>query len=322
MRFYSAAEVHAALPLPMLADAIARTLSAGANDGVNAPLRHAHSLSTTDSLLLMPAWSNQLLGVKLVTTMSGNQFRGDRVQGNHPHSRHSVNAVYVVFDRASGAPSAVIDGEALTLRRTAAASLLAARYLARPDALNILVIGTGQLAPFMAHAHCAERAVARLWLWGRDRNAAQSLAQRLRDEGLPAIACEDLASTARNAELISCATTATSPLVHGTWLSSGTHLDMVGAFRRGMREVDDAAVARARIFVDTYAGALAEAADLLEPIERGVINRSAVVAELAELVTGAVPGRASRDEITMFKSVGTALEDLAAAGLLLERSQS
>jgi ornithine cyclodeaminase len=305
MRFFSAQEVHAALDFDRLADAIAVTLAAAPV----APLRHAHSLSQTDSLLLMPAWSAHALGVKLVTVMPGN----------HALGRPTVNAIYVLFDRASGAARAVIDGEALTLRRTAAVSLLAARHMARCDAKNALIVGTGTLAPYMAHAHARARPLTRLWIWGRRGEGAQTLAQRLRDESLPAQAVDDLEAAVRGADIISCATTSTQPIVHGAWLSAGTHLDLVGGFRRGMREADDEAVGRARIVVDTYAGALSEAADIVEPLERGVIRRDAVVAELAELVAGR-PGRTGDAEITLFKSVGTAVADLAAAQLLLEQS--
>jgi ornithine cyclodeaminase len=307
MRFFDAGQVHRSLAFPALADAIADMLRARPA----APLRHAHALSADDTLLLMPAWSDGdagALGVKLVTVMPGNRERG----------LGTVNSTYLLFDRASGAPRALIDGDALTLRRTAAASLLAARHLARADAANVLVVGTGRLAPFMARAHCAERAVKRLWIWGRRGEGSQTLAQMLRDEGLPAQAVDDLEQAVRDADIVSCATTATAPIVHGAWLAPGCHLDLVGGFRRSMREADDAAVARARVFVDTYAGALAEAADIVEPIERGVIGRADVLGELAGLVDGTTAGRRSADDITLFKSVGTAIEDLAAARLLLQ----
>jgi ornithine cyclodeaminase len=307
MRFFGAEQVHRALRFGPLADAIAAMLCAHPV----APLRHVHALADGDALLLMPAWSDGAagaLGVKLVTVMPGNRAR----------SLATVNAIYVLFDRAGGEPLAVIDGEALTLARTAAASLLAARHLARADAGNVLVVGTGRLAPYMARAHCHERRVTRLRVWGRNGVGAQTLAQMLRDEGLPAQAADDLEQAVREADIVSCATTATAPLVHGAWLAPGCHLDLVGGFRRGMREADDAAVRRARVYVDTYAGALAEAADIVEPLERGVIERADVLGELRELVSGEVSGRVAADDITLFKSVGTAIEDLAAARLLLE----
>ena len=237
---------------------------------------------------------------------------------NRERGSATVNALYVLFDRDSGEPRAVIDGEAMTLRRTGAASLLAARYLARADAVAVLIVGTGRLARFMAHAHCVSRSVERLSIWGRNANSAASLASMLREEGLPADAAVDLEHAVGESHIVCCATTATAPVVHGAWLAPGTHLDLVGAFKRNMREVDDTAVARSRVYVDTYAGALAEAADLVEPIERGVIKRANVLGELAELVSGAVRGRHEANEITLFKSVGTAIEDLAAARMLVE----
>jgi ornithine cyclodeaminase len=307
MHYFGADEVHQALQLSPLADAIGAMFRAAPS----APLRHAHALSEADALLLMPAWSDgeaAALGVKLVTVLPANRARGVP----------TVHAVYVLFNRATGAPRAVIDGEALTLLRTAAASLLASRYLARPEASRVLVIGTGRLAPYMARAHCAERRVARLALWGRNRGTAQLLAQQLQAEGLPAHAADDLAPEVGAADIVCCATTATVPVVRGQWLRPGCHLDLVGGFRRGMREADDAAVARARVFVDTFAGTLAEAADVIEPIERGVIARAHVLGELADLVQARVAGRVGPDDITLFKSVGTAIEDLAAAKLLVE----
>jgi alanine dehydrogenase len=304
LRFYAADEVHAALAYPRLADALAQAFAGGAQ----VPVRHVHRLSEADTLLLMPAWSSASLGVKLVTVMPGNGARGIG----------TVQAIYLLLDRATGEPLALLDGEALTLRRTAAASALAARYLAREDAQNLLVVGAGRLAPYLACAHHALRpALRRVFIWARDPTKAQTAAQWLRDLGLPAQAAEDLEATAREAHIISCATTATSPVVHGAWLEPGTHLDLVGGFTPAMREVDDAAAARSRIFVDTYAGALAEAGDLLSPLASGAIRRESVVAELADLVRGDRCGRTSAAEITMFKSVGTALEDLCAASLVV-----
>ncbi len=304
VRFYAADEVHGALDYPRLAEALAQAFAAGAT----VPVRHVHKLSNDDTLLLMPAWSSEALGVKLVTVMPGNAARG----------AGTVQAIYVLLDRATGAPRALLDGEALTLRRTAAASALAARYLARDDAQNLLLIGAGKLAPHLACAHYALRPnLRRVFVWARDPAQAQTAAQWLRDQGLPAQTADDLELAMREAQIVSCATTATAPIVHGAWLAPGTHLDLVGGFTPAMREADDAAVARARIVVDTYAGALAEAGDLLTPRASGAIARSQIVAELAQLVRGEVRGRTQAKEITLFKSVGTALEDLAAAALVV-----
>jgi len=315
VRVYSAAEVHAALPWGPLADALQVAFVRGAQ----VPLRHAHALAPTDTLLLMPAWDERLLITKLVTVIPG--------------APSTVEATVMALDRATGHPLAVLDGEALTLRRTAATSALAARHLALPDVDTLLVVGTGRLAAWMARAHVALRpGLKRVLVWGRRFEAALALAGELTAEftaarstdvvveALPtimAVPTEGLEAACREARLISCATTSTEPLMRGAWLTPGTHLDLVGGFKPHMREADDEAVARARIVVDTHAGAGAEAGDLVQPLQRGVITRDAVLGELAELLRGDCVGRRSPQDITLFKSVGTALEDLAAARLVL-----
>ena len=305
LRVYSADEVHAALPWPELADALEAAFVAAATE---TPLRHAHALHGDGTLLLMPAWSSAALGVKVVTVMPGAAALG----------AGTVQASYLLLDRASGVARALIDGDALTLRRTAATSALAARHLARADAKRLLLVGSGRLAPWLARAHVAlNPGLVHVGVWGRNAEATELVVEALRDEGIDAEVAPDLPSAASAADLICCATTSREPLLHGAWLRAGTHLDLVGGFRRDMREADDAAVARARIVVDTYAGALAEAGDLTQPLERGVIAREQVVAELGQLLRGERRGRVAQSDITLFKSVGAALEDLAAAQLVV-----
>ena len=306
MRVFDASQVHAALPWAALADA----LHAAFVRGAEVPLRHVHALSRSDVMLLMPAWDERLIVTKLVTAIPG--------------APSTVCATVLAVDRATGHPVAVLDGEAVTLRRTAATSALAARHLARPEADTVLVVGAGRLAAWMARAHAALRpGLARLLVWGRRGEAATQLAQTLQSEGLPGYAVPEgeLPAAVRCAGIVCCATTAVDPVVYGAWLTPGTHLDLVGGFRHDMREVDDEAVARARIVVDTHAGALAEAGDLLQPLQRGVITNDAIAGDLAGLLRGAFPGRRRDDEITLFKSVGTALEDLTAARLVLQTLQ-
>ena len=303
LRVYSADQVHAALPWPALVEQLARAF----RDGAQAPVRHAHSLGDQDALLLMPAWSASALGVKLVTVMPDNASRG----------ADTVQACYLLLDRGTGQALALLDGEALTLRRTAAASALAARYMARDDSRCLLIVGAGRLAGWMARAHYALRpGIEQVLVWGRRPAAAEALAATLRGEGLPARAAPELESAVRGSDIISCATTATAPLLRGDWLAPGCHLDLVGAFRPDMRETDAAAVLRSRVVVDTYSGALAEAGDLLQAMKDGHITRQHIVAELAELVRGTASGRLNAQDITLFKSVGTALEDLAAAQMV------
>jgi len=193
-------------------------------------------------------------------------------------------------------------------------------HLARRDARRLLVIGTGALAPTMAEAHCAVRSIERVEVWGRQPARAAATAAQLASRGLPACAVDDLDRALGEADIVTCATTASAPIVHGAKLRPGTHVDLVGAFTPRMRETDDEAVRRARVFVDTFAGALKEAGDLVQPLDAGAIERAHVLAELADLCAGRHPGRTRDDEITLFKSVGTALEDLCAARLVGTRS--
>jgi ornithine cyclodeaminase/alanine dehydrogenase-like protein (mu-crystallin family) len=305
--FLSGPRVHAALDWRALVDALREAFRGGAN----APVRASYPVTESgDRLLLMPAWAGENLGVKIVTVFPGNRARGFA----------SVSALYLLMDHATGHPLALIDGEALTLRRTAAASALAATYLARPESKRLLVAGTGALAPYMAAAHCASRPIERVLVWGRSTEHAKATAARLAADGLPAEVCADLAAGLALADMVTCATTAREPIVRGALVRPGTHVDLVGAFTPEMRESDDELVKRAEVFVDTFAGALKEAGDLVQPISAGAIAREHVRGELADLVTGRHPGRVTPEAVTVFKSVGTALEDLCAARLVFDRA--
>ncbi len=303
----SAEQVHAALEWAPLIDALAEAFRAPPE----APTRHAHAMAAHDHLLLMPAWNSARIGIKLVTV----------IPSAPQHGGHTVDATYLLLDRQTGAPVALLDGEALTVRRTAATSALAAQYLAPPDARTLLVVGTGRLAPWMVRAHVAARpALRRVLLWGRDATRAQQLAATLGADGIDVEVARDLAQAVHMADIVSCATTSSTPLVHGAWLSDGTHVDLVGGYTPTMREADDATMARARIVVDSYDGALQEAGDVVQPLASRVIERSDILAELTDVVRGTVTVRNSPREITLFKSVGHALEDLAAATLALSLS--
>ncbi len=301
-----AERVHAALDWPSLVDALRTAFAAGAT----APVRSSYPVTPAgDRLLLMPAWDGAGLGVKIVTVFPGNRERG----------LASVGALYMLMDGTTGHPVALIDGEALTLRRTAASSALASTYLSRPDSRTLVVVGTGALAPYMAAAHCAVRPIGRVLVWGRHADRVERAAASLAARGMPASAILDLDEALAQADIVSCATTAREPIVRGARVRPGTHVDLVGAFTPEMRESDDDLVALAEVFVDTYAGALKEAGDLVQPIAAGRFAPERVRAELAELASGTRPGRRTRDEVTLFKSVGTALEDLCAARLVAER---
>ena len=308
-RIFTAPEIHAGLDYARLVGALEHAFRAA---DVIQPLRQAYSVGSEAApahLLSMPAWrGGDAIGVKLVTVFPENSAKG----------MGAVSAVYVLFDGRDGTPLAIFEGEALTNRRTAAASALASTYLSRPDASTLLIVGAGKLGPHLARAHCAVRPISRILVWGRRADRAAALCEHLRGHGLMAEPVDDLAAATARADIISCATTSTEPLYGEAICAPERILICVGAFTPLMRETDDAAVASASVFVDTYAGALAEAGDLLRAEAAGAWSRDRTCADLHELAAGLKPGRRDPSEITLFKSVGAAIEDLTAARLLLD----
>ena len=315
----SAAEVDHALTFPGLVE----TLRTAFRDGAVQPVRHHHTVERPDgaasTLLLMPAWTDfnaagtsasGHIGVKIVTVSPDNNTIG----------KPAVMGLYLLLNGATGEPEALIDGQRLTQWRTACASALAASYLARDDAARLLVVGAGALSPFLAKAHCAVRPIKTIRIWNRTLANAEIAAEALRKDGLDASAISDLDAALGTADIISSATISTSPLVKGARLKAGAHVDLVGGFTPQMREADDDAIRRARIYVDTRAGATKEAGDIVQPLASGVLQPTAIVADLHELARGEKSGRASADEITLFKSVGAALEDLAAGVAVYRKS--
>jgi ornithine cyclodeaminase len=303
-------EVRARADLPRLIESLERAFRGGAV--VPRRLILAPPGGSGDrQFLVMPGFgSDGSAAVKLATYLPENAGRG----------LPTVQAAIVAFS-PEGTPVAVLDGTMVTRLRTAAASALASKYLSRADSSRLTVVGTGALAPWMAAAHAVVRPIERIDVWGRrpERVAATVDAMReLVGAHVTVDAAAALEDSVRAADIVSCATSSPTPLVAGQWLRPGTFVDLVGSFSPSTREADDDVVRLARIFVDTLDGALAEAGDLIDPIARGVIDRGRIEGELADLVTGRVAGRRTAEEITLFKSVGTALEDLAAAQLILE----
>ena len=328
MQYIDAAEVAARLDRRALIDA----LDAAFREPHEVPVRHHHriepALPTPEraggragTLLIMPAWDHPAaapatnapasdapaaLGIKIVTVFPDNVRRG----------LPSVCASYLLLDASSGEPRAIIEGGELTVRRTAAASALASRYLSSPGASRLVMVGTGRLAPHLIESHALVRRLSQVRIWGRRADRARSLAAALAGRGFSVEATEELEAAARWADIVSCATLSQQPLIHGAWLEAGQHLDLVGAYTREMCETDDDAMARCALYVDTRSGALSESGEIIGAIERGVIGPSAIRAELSDLALG-VFARRHRDEITLFKSVGCALEDLVAAKLVV-----
>lgn len=280
--------------------------------GCSVPLRHSHVIGTEDrgkgTLLLMPAWQDgKRLGVKTVSIYPDNQRRG--LPGLH--------SVFILYDAATGVPLALLDGNVITSRRTAAASALAAKYLSRKDASSMLVVGAGRVASLLPEAYQAVRPIEEVKVWDINAELAASFVDRLGRTGVRAQVASDLEAAVAGADIVSCATLSTAPLIQGAWLKPGTHLDLIGSFTPAMRESDDECFRSSTVFVDTEEAPM-KAGDILEPITRGVFSKSEIAADLAALCRGNHPGRKTQDEITLFKAVGTALEDLAAASLAFD----
>ncbi|MFN3764203.1 MAG: ornithine cyclodeaminase family protein [Aliihoeflea sp.] len=295
---------------PELIDAIEAELKAGR---VTSPERSSIAIPMpgggTSNLLVMPAWvEGESLGVKLVTFFPENGAKG----------LSTINASYALFSGADGRLQAIIEGDELTARRTAAASALAARFLARPDARRLLVVGTGQLSAKVAAAHASVRSYERIEIYGRNTAKAEAVVAALAAEGIDAHATDDLDGAVAAADVISSVTSSTTPLIRGAHVKPGTHVDLIGAFKDDMRESDDALVTTASLFVDFRPGAM-KAGDLAQPLSAGLISEADIRADLAELVAGKHSGRASDEEITFFKSAGFSLLDLAAARLAVRQ---
>ena len=309
MRIIDASTTRRRLPLPALIEALRRLFIAGCH----VPPRHTHRIGggaagESGTLLLMPAWrEGGRLGIKTVTVFPANRSLG----------KPTLHSTYLLVDASTGDPLAQIDGGEITARRTAAASALAASFLARPDASRLLVVGAGRVASLMAAALRAVRPIDRVEVWARDAAASEALAKRLRSDGFDAVATIDLGAAARRADIVSCATLATSPLIDGEWLRPGAHLDLIGGFTPHMRESNPTCFARSRVFVDTEE-AMTKSGDVLEAIAAGAFAASDLQGTLAALCRGSCSGRTGPDEVTLFKSVGTALEDLAAAEMVFD----
>jgi ornithine cyclodeaminase/alanine dehydrogenase-like protein (mu-crystallin family) len=282
MKTFDTDQTRAALRFDLLIPALECAFAAGAE----VPPRHVHTLNG-GTVLIMPAWQGRYLGIKTINVFPANAARG----------LPGLFATYMLYDATSGEPLAQIDGNEITARRTAAASALAAAKLVRRDARRLLVLGRGRVGRLLPEAYRSVLSLDRVTVWHRGAGI-------------------DLERAVRDADIVSCATLSEEPLVRGEWLQPGSHLDLIGSFTPQMREADDACFAGAAIYVDTEE-ALAKSGDLLGPMSRGVFTAADVRGTLATLCRGEPPVRRDASERTVFKSVGTALEDLAAAMLVV-----
>ena len=313
MKYLDAAELATLLPYGELIEA----LREGFKKGGNAPLRHHHTIETENgtenNFMLMPCWQQGgMMGVKMVMVCPENAAKG----------LESIQSTYILSDATTGEVKAVLNGNELTVRRTACASALASSRLSRPESKSMLMMGTGKLAPHLIRAHMALRDLSDIYIWGRRFQQAEMLANELNEDlSVQVIAIDDSEKYANICDIISCATLANEPILKGRWLSKDKqqHIDLVGGYTYDMREADNDAIGHSSIYVDTFDGALAEAGDILRPIEEGIITKDDVSGDLFNLVDENFT-EIPENQTTLFKSVGTALEDLIAAQLAFQKS--
>ncbi|TLP46060.1 ornithine cyclodeaminase family protein [Cohaesibacter sp. CAU 1516] len=319
MQFLDAATINRAMNYKALVEALRQAFQAR----YVTPVRHHHTISLPDqsdaTLLLMPAWSdaqangtsyNGYIGIKMVTVFPDNEARV---------SLPSILGAYFLLDQQSGTVRAIMDGPSLTVWRTACASALAADYLARKDAKTLTMVGTGALSEHLIRAHMSVRDIRRIIIWGRNKGKAERVAAGLDGLDVTVEVADDRAKAVAEGDIISCATMATQPLIDGAWLKPGAHLDLVGAFRPDMRESDNRCITRAEVYLDTIAGATKEGGDIVQPLQTGILEPDDIRGDLFGLTQGKCKGRVRDEDITLFKSVGTAIEDLAAARYIYEQ---
>lgn len=311
MRYIDGKTLNEILDFPSLAKALARWHNEPVPELGRSLLQQDGEGETPDCFLNLPAWyPGKAMGVKVITVLPANPGKA--------HGLPAIQALYPIFDGETGEPRAVIDGTALTYWKTAGDSALGTHYLAREDARTLVVVGSGALAPYLAKAHCAMRpGIGQVSVWNRTSEKAEAMAAELSGAGLKATAVSDLEAACRTADIVSCGTSATSPLVKGAWLKEGCHLDLVGSFTPEMREADDDAIRRARgVFMD-YVEFADEPGDICVPLESGLLARDDI-ADFYDLCQGKHQGRANAEEITVFKNVGGAHLDLMTALHILD----
>lgn len=307
MRVFGWSEAVDALEFPSLIEALRQAFRSA---DTAAPPPHRHTIAAPPDLFgtiqISPAWRiGDRFGVKITSAF-------DATSGGE--------GAYVLMDARSGKPQAVFDAAALTARCTAAASALAASYLARLDCERLLLIGSGLLASHLLAAHASVRPIRNVLIWDRDADKAERLAHRLTRRTLKVAATDDLQRAVNGAHIVCCIAAEAAPILNGHWLPLGVHIDLVGGATSALRQADDETLHRARVFVDTREKALAEAGDLAQSIHAGAFNPDDVAGDLFDLTRGTRAGRRFQDQITLFKSVGHALADLAAAKQGLENA--
>lgn len=267
--------------------------------------------TASNTMLLMPAVkSEEFAGIKIITVAPENSKIG----------LPSIQGIYYLLDANTGSPKALLEAKSLTNWRTAAASALASTFLSRQESASLLMIGTGSLAPYLIKAHAAVRPIKTLWVYGRNPDKARKLTEQFSSQFDKVKVVTDLSNAVQQADIISTATMSPEPLILGQWLQPGQHLDLVGSYKPDMREADDEVMVKGRIYVDNLEMAPKESGDLAIPLSNNIIKSGDLQGDLFGLCQEQVQGRQTKEEITVFKSVGHALEDLVAAQLVIKMS--
>ena len=306
MKIISAAEVHSALSYPALIDALQQAYAGKFTMPPRQVFLLDEASGTHDAFAVLPSWNAEFIGVKAFTYFPG---------ATAPYK--SLYSQIMLFDREHGEPLALVDGTTVTFWRTAGISGLATRLLAREDASTMLLLGTGNLAPYMIRANASVRALKKVMIWGRTAAKAEKLAAAMANE-FPEIqfsAITDREAACAEADIVVAVTGSGEPVVLGDWIKPGTHTDFIGNHHATKRECDTALITKAKVYADSRVNAFKEAGEILVPISEGVFTREGIVAELTEMCAGTAPLRESADEITLFKSIGMAMSDLVGAGL-------
>lgn len=288
------------------------------NTSIEVPMRHHHDFlnpqeNIDSTLLLMPAFNpGKELGVKIATVSPQNG----------KYNLPAIQGIYIYLDGHKGNIKAILDAKSLTAKRTAAASALASLFLSRKNATSLLMIGTGALSVNLIKAHSSVRPIDVVYVWGRNIEKAKAICIALKKETFTCIAINNIEDKISDVDIISCATLSPIPLVFGKWLKNGQHLDLVGSYKKDTREADDEAIKKSSVFLDTYQGGLKESGDIVIPLSNNTLSKEEIKADLFELCTEKKVGRTSNSEITLFKSVGHALEDLIAASYFYKLFQN
>lgn len=330
----SKSQVESLLPMEECIEAVENALATLARGGSVQPLRSATWLPDRRGLLgTMPGMSGgageppPTLGIKVVTVFPGNHPGNDPGAGDSEPTLPSHQGVVLVFDARRGNLTAILDAESITALRTAAASAVATRRLAREDASVLALLGSGVQAGTHLAAMRAVRPIERVRVWSRTPEHARAFAEKsvegTEDEarGVRVEAVDTARDAVEGADLVCTVTGSSEPVLEGVWLAPGTHVNAVGACAPQARELDTDAVVRSRLYTDRRESLFVEAGDFRIPKSEGAISDEHLVGELGELILGRIPGRSSEREITLFKSLGIAVEDLASAELVVRKAR-